>query len=225
MKHARVGAVAAVFVGGITLGCGSWETGSSSSSTTQAGDDRFSIDEVDQAVAAGKAAQTNVKDVAGNTVVRVAFVERKSEVLVAASVTLPPGAESIHGFHIHANRAADGGPGGGCVVVDAGDPAANFVSAGGHFNPTGAIHGQHAGDMPALFVGTDGKATMVFTTDRFKVADIIGRAVILHAAPDNYANIPVGTALNQYTANDPAATTLTNNTGNAGARIGCGIIR
>src|SRR5258708_8553250 len=113
MKAVRVGAVAAVFVGGITIGCGSWETGSSSTSTTQADDDRFSIDEVDQAVAAGKSARTNVKDVAGNTVVRVAFVERHNEVLVAASVTLPPAPESIHGFHIHANRAADRGPGGG----------------------------------------------------------------------------------------------------------------
>jgi len=221
MKHGCViGAVAAVFVGGMTLGCGSWET----SSTPSTDDQGFAISEVDQAIAAGRAARTTVKDAAGNTIAQVAFVGRGGDTLVAARVTLPAAPESIHGFHIHANMAADGGPGGGCVADPTQPATTHFVSAGGHFNPTGAIHGQHAGDMPALFVGTDGKASLVFTTDRFKPADIVGRAVIVHALPDNYANIPVGTAANQYTANSPDAVTLTNNTGNAGVRIGCGVI-
>jgi Cu-Zn family superoxide dismutase len=225
MNHQCViGAVAAVFLGGMTLGCSSWETGSSPAPTPD--DEGFLVSEVDQELANGRAAQTRVHDVAGNVIARVAFVQRRGgETLVAASVTLPPGPESIHGFHIHANTTADGGPGGGCTVVDAGDPAANFLGVGGHFNPTAAIHGQHAGDMPALFVGTNGRANVVFTTDRFKPADVIGRAVIIHAGADNYANIPVGAAANQYTANSADAITLTNNTGNAGARIGCGIIR
>jgi Cu/Zn superoxide dismutase len=47
----------------------------------------------------------------------------------------------------------------------------------------------------------------------------------LHQGPDNYGNVPVGTAPNQYTANSAEATTLTQNTGNAGARIGCAVIQ
>ena len=35
--------------------------------------------------------------------------------------------------------------------------------------------------------------------------DWSGRAVIVHALPDNYDNIPLGTAPDQYTANSPAA--------------------
>jgi Cu-Zn family superoxide dismutase len=222
MKHRCVfGAIGAVFLGGISLGCSSWETGST---TTAPEEEGFLNGEVDQAVSNGRAAQATVKDAAGNTVARVAFVARRTDTLVAVTGTLPAGPESIHGFHVHSNLAADGGPGGGCVADPAQPPNTHFVSAGGHFNPTGAIHGQHAGDMPALFFGTDGKASAVFTTDRFKPADVIGRAVILHALPDNYANVPVGTAANQYTANAPDAVTLTNNTGNAGNRIGCGLI-
>jgi Cu-Zn family superoxide dismutase len=78
--------------------------------------------------------------------------------------------------------------------------------------------------MPALFFTADGKAAMAFITDRFTPAEIKGKAVILHQAPDNYGNIPVGTAANQYAPNSTDATTLTANTGNAGNRIACGIV-
>ena len=49
--------------------------------------------------------------------------------------------------------------------------------------------------------------------------------VILHANPDNFGNVPTGSADNQYTANSEAATTATANTGNAGNRVACGVIR
>lgn len=48
--------------------------------------------------------------------------------------------------------------------------------------------------------------------------------MIVHAGADNFGNVPVGGALNQYTANDVAATTATKNTGNAGDRLACGVI-
>jgi Cu-Zn family superoxide dismutase len=48
--------------------------------------------------------------------------------------------------------------------------------------------------------------------------------VIVHAGSDNYGNIPIGDAPDQYTPNSEAATEATAKTGNAGARIACGVI-
>ena len=56
-------------------------------------------------------------------------------------------------------------------------------------------------------------------------AELPGKAVILHAGADNFGNVPVGTGPDQYTANSAAATTKTGNTGNAGDRIACGVIK
>jgi len=47
--------------------------------------------------------------------------------------------------------------------------------------------------MPVLRVNADGTGQASCVTDRFKVADLLdgdGSAVILHAGPDNYNNIP-----------------------------------
>jgi Cu-Zn family superoxide dismutase len=70
-----------------------------------------------------------------------------------------------------------------------------------------------------LFVSADGTGEARFKTDRFAVADLIdadGSALIVHAAPDNYANIPT-----RYVA-VPDATTLA--TGDAGGRVACGVV-
>ena len=115
---------------------------------------------------------------------------------------LPPG---FHGFHVHAV--------GSCQ-------APTFTSAGGHLNPTGAPHPSHEGDMPVLLVRADGSASINFTTDRFRLADLFdadGSAIIVHANPDNYANIPA----DRYDP-DPDAATLA--TGDAGGRIACGTL-
>jgi Cu-Zn family superoxide dismutase len=76
--------------------------------------------------------------------------------------------------------------------------------------------------MPVVYVLRGGVAFASFVTDRFTPAEIVGRAVIVHARPDNYANVPVGEAPNQYTPNSPAATALTEATGNAGERVVAG---
>jgi Cu-Zn family superoxide dismutase len=75
-----------------------------------------------------------------------------------------------------------------------------------------------------VLIGPDGEASLTTATPRFDVGDLVGRAVILHAGRDNFGNVPVGAAADQYTANSPAASTATANTGNAGARYGCGVI-
>ena len=97
-----------------------------------------------------------------------------------------------HGFHIHENAS--------CEV---GDPKEPFKAAGEHWNPTNQPHGNHAGDFPVLF-SNNGLARMCFFTDKFKVQDIIGKAVIIHENPDDYRSQPAG---------------------NAGKRLACGVIR
>jgi superoxide dismutase, Cu-Zn family len=152
-------------------------------------------------------------------VATVVFTPTRGGTVVAVAARSTAG---IHGFHVHANDNAANGVG---CIADPAQPANTwFVSADGHFNPGGGTHGNHAGDMPPLFVSANGSASSSFVTDRFTTADVRGRAVILHAGNDNLGNVPVGTAVNQYTPNAPDATTLTANTGNAGNRIACGVI-
>ncbi len=96
-----------------------------------------------------------------------------------------------HGFHLHEF--------GDCSV---GDPLNPFQAAGGHWNPDGQPHGNHVGDFPVLF-SNRGRAEMSFFTERFQVADIVGKSVIIHQNPDDYRSQPAG---------------------NAGKRLGCGIV-
>ena len=167
-------------------------------------------------------ASTVLRDAEGTTVGRVTFKSHGDATLVTISARLSDDQEGIHGIHIHANDVADNGE--GCIADPAQPANTHFVSVDGHYNPTGATHGQHQGDMPALFFTEDGAAWMQFSTDRFQPDELRGRAVILHASSDNYGNVPVGDADDQYTPNSAAATDATAKTGNAGARIACGVI-
>jgi len=162
----------------------------------------------------------------GDEIGTVKFIQQGDLVLVKADGLEFPSSQTagFKGFHIHANGVCD---------PAAVDPATTlivpFFSAGGHYNPTAVTHGNHSGDMPVLQINADGSAWTRFKTDHFDVSDIIGRAVIVHAAADNFGNIPVGTGDTQYTprttgTTNATATGLTANTGNAGARYACGVI-
>lgn len=85
-----------------------------------------------------------------------------------------------HGFHIHEF--------GNCTV---GNPENPFQAAGEHWNPYNQPHGNHAGDFPVLF-SNGGRAIMGFFTNKFHVAQVIGRAVIIHQGPDDYRTQPAG---------------------------------
>nr|WP_245680453.1 superoxide dismutase family protein [Bacillus marinisedimentorum] len=121
----------------------------------------------------------------------VLFTESPNGTEVAVEVTgLPeykPGTETSapvgpHGFHIHEK--------GSCKI---GDPADPFQAAGGHWNPDNQPHGNHTGDFPVLF-SNNGYARMAFFTNKFRVRDIIGKAVIIHQSPDDYRSQPAGDA-------------------------------
>jgi Cu-Zn family superoxide dismutase len=110
---------------------------------------------------------------------------------------LKPGQE--HGLHIHEVGDCSSGDG---------------MSAKGHFNPYGKPHARHdsrerhAGDLPSLKAAKNGRAKVDAMLDIITVgpgpASIVGRGLIVHADPDDYKTQP---------------------TGNAGARIACGVIR
>jgi Cu-Zn family superoxide dismutase len=150
-----------------------------------------------------------LKNADGDRVGVAFFRERYDEVEVSAVVwDQTPG---FHGFHVH--------------TVGRCDPP-TFMSAGGHYNPTGEDHGDHAGDLPSLLIMEDGSARLQFVTDRFSIRDLFdadGSALMVHAGRDNFANIP-----NRYRspasppAGGPDPDTL--DTGDAGARAACGVI-
>jgi Cu-Zn family superoxide dismutase len=163
-----------------------------------------------------------LQDANGKSIGWIFFSPSFDGTLVSISARLPNAVGSIHGLHVHANDNPANGE--GCVADPAQPASTHFVSVDGHYNPTSGSHGHHMGDMPALPFTHDGSARMSFVTDRFTPEELKGKAVILHQGADNYGNVPVGTLPNQYTPNSPEATTLTQNTGNAGPRVACGVI-
>ncbi|MGE3913897.1 MAG: superoxide dismutase family protein, partial [Chloroflexota bacterium] len=144
-------------------------------------------------------AEADLKSPDGKAVGTVTFTQESGGVMLKASVSgLPPGE---HGIHVHAVGKCD---------------APDFTTAGGHYNPDSKKHGlenpegAHAGDMPNLKVGEDGKGTFEFllknvttTTGAGTLFGPDGTAVVIHAGPDDE---------------------MTDPSGNSGARIACGVI-
>ena len=130
------------------------------------------------------------------TIGEATFEQAGDKVRVVVNVKgLKPGQQ--HGFHIHEVGDCSSGDG---------------MSAKGHFNPFGKPHAHpgsgHAGDLPALTANKAGRATLDVEIGGISVAagpaSIVGRGLIVHADPDDYKTQP---------------------TGNAGARLACGVIR
>ena len=144
----------------------------------------------------GPTARADLEPTKGNAVKgTVSFEQVGDKVRVSANLSgLKPNAE--HGFHVH--EKGDCGSGDG-------------MSAGGHFNPAGKVHGHdgehHAGDMPNLTSDAYGNAAATFETAGLSVgsgADIVGKGLIVHRDPDDYKSQPAG---------------------NAGPRVACAVIR
>jgi superoxide dismutase, Cu-Zn family len=132
------------------------------------------------------------------------------------------GVAAFHGIHIHANDDSTNGVG---CIADASQPSTTwFVSADGHWkHDPNELHGHHAGDLPSVFVNANGTSSIRFVLDKLTPKEVVGRAVILHAGPDNFGNVPVGPNADQYKPG-PDAVAKTQATGNAGDRIACGVI-
>lgn len=148
--------------------------------------------------------RATLEDAAGRQVAVATFRERPGSAVtvVVRGRGLPPG---FHGMHVHAVGVCE---------------APSFTSAGGHLKKPGTSHGDHAGDLPSLYVKSDGTASARFETDRFDLdtlRDKDGSAVVIHAGTDNFGNIPP-----RYAPDGPDQ--MTRDTGDSGARIACGPI-
>lgn len=120
---------------------------------------------------------------------QVCFETHPEGTLVTANIWgLPVSETGFFAFHIH--------EGGDCGGED-------FSDTGAHFNPTGAAHPMHAGDLPPL-LSVEGNAYLSVLTGRFRVEDIVGKTVVIHDGSDDFRTQPAG---------------------NAGQKIGCGVIR
>jgi superoxide dismutase, Cu-Zn family len=127
------------------------------------------------------------------------FTATSDGVQITGTVTgLAP--DSDHGFHMHQT--------GDCSSVD-------FKSAGDHFNPDGVAHGaptadpHHLGDIPNLKADAQGNAPVNVAIAGATLRDggpndLLGKAAIVHAKPDDYTTQP---------------------SGDSGDRIACGVVR
>jgi Cu-Zn family superoxide dismutase len=109
----------------------------------------------------------------------------KGLMLVPRLTGLTPG---DHGFHVHANPT--------CGAHGADGKMGHGLAAGGHYDPekTGKHEGPmgkgHLGDLPFLTADRQGNAKKAVTAPRLKVADLWGRALMIHAGGDNYSDQP-----------------------------------
>ena len=110
----------------------------------------------------------------------------------------------LHGFHVHENPS--------CASVNRDGAPVPALAAGGHLDPQATKrHGEpwgddgHLGDLPALYVASDGSATNPVLAPRLKLADVRNRSLMVHAGGDNHADHPAPL-------------------GGGGARVACGVI-
>lgn len=106
-----------------------------------------------------------------------------------------------HAVHIHEK--------GDCSALDG-------TSAGGHWNPLNVSHGNrfadeefHKGDIGNITIGNDSTGTLSMEIEGWTIggdstSNILNKAVIVHAGPDDFTSQPSGAA---------------------GPRIGCGAIK
>ncbi len=130
---------------------------------------------------------------------RVEFTKKDDgTVEMSLSVNFPKMANKTVAVHLHEHG-------------DCGDAG---KGAHGHWNPTNEAHGKwgsaayHSGDIGNVQLNAEGAGAVTVSSNRWTIGgdaktSVLGRAVIVHSGVDDYKTQP---------------------TGNAGSRIGCGVI-
>jgi Cu-Zn family superoxide dismutase len=126
----------------------------------------------------------------------------------AGGVTLTPALKGLppgpHGFHVHEKPD--------CGAKEKDGKMEPGEAAGPHYDPNKTAshqgpHGAgHLGDLPVLVVDAKGEATAAMKAPRLKIADLVGRSLMIHAGADNNADQPKPN-------------------GGGGTRIACGVIK
>lgn len=117
----------------------------------------------------------------------VRFLQRDDGVLVTAEISGLP-QRGFFGFHIHEGASCTG---------------AGFSDTRSHYNPGTTEHPNHAGDLPPL-LSAGGNAYLSVVSDRFRLAEVLGKTVVIHSKADDFTSQPAG---------------------NAGEKVACGVIR
>ena len=125
----------------------------------------------------------------------VTFRETKNGVILTAKIdNLPQSKDKctgrFFGFHIHEGNSCSGN------LND------EFSNSKSHLNSTNCPHPFHIGDLPPL-VENNGYCYMRVLINKFKIKDILGKAIIIHDSADDFTSQP---------------------SGNSGNKIACGII-
>ena len=145
-----------------------------------------------------KQAIATIAPTSGSNVTGMAVFTQNGD-QVTVTIEIQNASPGLHAVHIHEN--------GDCSSPDG-------KSAGGHWNPTDVAHGKwgegefHLGDIGNITVDEDGTGSIELTTDLWEIGtgsdiDVVGTGIIVHADADDFISQP---------------------SGNAGARIGCGVI-
>lgn len=137
----------------------------------------------------------------GKSVGQVTITETQYGLVFRPSLSALP--QGLHGFHVHENPS--------CETKEKDGKMVPALGAGGHYDPAASKrHGEpwgngHLGDLPALYVDTDGKAINPVLAPRLKIADIKARSIMVHVGGDNHSDHPAPL-------------------GGGGARLACGVI-
>ena len=126
------------------------------------------------------------------------FMVQDGKVKLSLTLSIPAMANKSVAVHIH-------------EMGDCGDMG---KGAHGHWNPTGQQHGKwgsasfHAGDIGNVSLDSTGNGTLQLETDLWTIGgdaktDVLNHSIIVHSGVDDFTTQP---------------------TGNAGSRIGCGVI-
>lgn len=129
----------------------------------------------------------------------VQFKEDDGKIKMVLQISIPQKANQTVAVHIHQNGSCDN----------------KGEAAGGHWNPANKQHGRwgsgefHLGDIGNVNLDGSGNGSMELETDLWSIGgdankDILNKAVVVHSGADDFTTQP---------------------TGNAGARLGCGVIQ
>ncbi|GHC79695.1 superoxide dismutase family protein [Limoniibacter endophyticus] len=127
-------------------------------------------------------------DLEGKTVGMATLTGTPQGVVINVEVTGLPASQWV-AFHVHETGTCD--------------HEGQHESAGGHYNPGDKNHGYadpdgpHAGDMPNQYVPADGVLRAQVFNSMVRLGegnDIKGRALMIHAKPDDYKTQPTGDA-------------------------------